>query len=98
MTKRIELSCQPAACVPGNLVSTLMVVETLEHGSKVWPQNQRPATVQDLEALGYLAPEAVEKLRAAGAALLRWIYEGGLAYDNPEIEAALKAFADKQKE
>ena len=34
-----------------------------------------------------------ERLQKAGAVLLRVIYDSGVAYDNPEVEAALAVFA-----
>lgn len=51
-------------------------------------------TYEDAWHVKRRSPEVV-RLRAAGAVLLRHIYESGIAYDNPEVEAALAVFANR---
>lgn len=38
-----------------------------------------------------------ERLKKAGSVLLKWVYESGVAYDNKEVEQALKVIEESYK-
>ena len=54
-------------------------------------------TVQSAKEVAEAFRVRAEKAEAAGAVLLRHIYESGIAYDNTEVEAALAVFASQER-